>query len=134
MNKVILQAIFFVHICIILFVVIVPFTNSPFLLMMHSIFVPFILFHWLTNNDTCVLTLTEKYLKNIKTKKDEDDCFTCRLINPIFNFHMTAENSTGELYMIVVVLWVICMLKLCVKVQNDEIANIRDFYTIISKY
>lgn len=62
-DKFLLKLISVIHISLICFIVIVPFTNSNYLLMMHAMIVPFIIFHWVLNNNMCALTLVEKKLK-----------------------------------------------------------------------
>lgn len=69
MSNIVANIIWFIHLIFIILVLIVPFSNSPYLLMMHSIFIPFMILHWVTNNDTCVLTTIEKTARDIKKKK-----------------------------------------------------------------
>lgn len=130
MNTLIIKLIQIIHIIFILFVIGVPFINSKYLLMLHSIFIPFLILHWLTNNNTCCLTMTEKYLRGIKNKKDEDECFTCRLINPIFNFKLKDKDINKYLYMLVISLWIISIFKLSYKVNSGEIKTWRDLFII----
>ena len=130
LNYIISKLIWFIHVCIILFVVIIPFSNSNYFIMLHSIFIPFMLLHWFTNNDTCVLTMIEKRFRNVKTKEDEEDCFTCRLINPIFNFNKNNINISALLYIIVILLWFMSISRLMLKYKNGEIENYKDLFVI----
>lgn len=130
MNNITANIIWVLHLIFIILVIIVPFSNSPYLLMMHSIFIPFMILHWITNNDTCVLTTLEKVAKDITTKEKEKDCFTCRLINPVFNFKKDNEKSSRLIYIITITLWVLSITKLGLKYKNNEIQNLRDLFEI----
>jgi hypothetical protein len=116
-----------------LFIIGVPFIDSPYFMMLHVIFIPFLLLHWVTNNDTCVLTLIEKYMRGIKTKDDEDECFTCRIINPMFNFNLTNKDISKYLYTVVISLWIISVLRLTTKFKDGDIKNWRDLFVIKNK-
>ena len=59
----ILTVIFVCHIAIILFVVLTPFIGNYFFLAIHAIIVPFIMLHWICNNNMCALTLLEQNIQ-----------------------------------------------------------------------
>ena len=71
MDVLIANLIKIIHISVIIFVILIPITNSPYLLLLHSVFIPFLLLHWVTNDNTCVLTTLEKHFRGIKTKEEE---------------------------------------------------------------
>lgn len=73
--------VWFIHISFVLFMVITPFTHRNEYILLHIILVPFLYFHWLTNNDTCALTELEKYLSN---KKVNSDTFIGSIMSPIY--------------------------------------------------
>jgi len=129
-NKFISESIRIFHILIIIFVVFIPLTNSPYLLLFHTIFVPFLILHWATNNNTCVLTTTEKFFRDVKTKEDEEECFTCQLISPMFDFKKNYEKFSKFIYISTITLWLISFLKLIIKYKNGEIQNIQQLFTI----
>lgn len=117
------------HILIILFVILTPFTKSNYLLFMHSFILPFIMIHWITNNDICVLTALEKHIrKKLNKNLNKDDCFTCRIINPVFNFDKNYENKFN--YIILILLLFITLFKLYKKYKNKEIKNIYDVFIL----
>lgn len=132
MNWLILKIIQVTHILIILFVLSIPFTNSNYLLMMHSIFIPFMILHWVTNNNTCVLTLAERNIRKVisKEKVKDDDCFTCQLIEPIFDFTKNYETFSKITYILTILLWSISTGKLYSKYKNHEISKIKDLFVI----
>lgn len=69
------------HLAFAAFMVIAPFSSSKLLLLLHAIVTPFILFHWIMNNDTCFLTLLERYLRGID---DTETSFFHSLVSPIY--------------------------------------------------
>jgi len=130
MSNIVANIIWFIHLIFIILVVIVPFSNSPYLLMMHSIFIPFMILHWVTNNDTCVLTTIEKTARDIKKKEDEKDCLTCKLINPVFNFKKDNEKSSKFIYIITITLWLFSITKLGLKYKRNEITKLKDLFEV----
>ena len=126
LNEIITSAIQAIHMSIILLVIGVPLTDSPYLLALHVIFVPFLILHWVTNNNTCVLTTAEKFFKNVKNKEDEEKCFTCRLINPIFDFSKNNKQLSFYIYSITIGMWLVSIIKLSLKFQNGEITKLTD--------
>jgi hypothetical protein len=48
----------------------------------------FLWFHWITNNDTCALTVIESYLCGL----EHSDTFFGQIIKPIYNFHLTSSQ------------------------------------------
>jgi hypothetical protein len=117
------------HIIIVLFVILTPFTKSNYLLFMHSFILPFIMLHWVSNNDICALTALEKHIRKKLSENNTDlDCFTCRIINPVFNFDKKYENKFN--YTVMIVLWIITLYKLHRKYKNKEIRNFYDLFIL----
>lgn len=120
-------AISLVHILFMLFVIIVPFTNQTYYLLLHSIIVPFVIFHWMTNNNVCFLTLVEK-----KLRKDvfgsEGDCLTCKLIEPVYDFKKNFEKFSKIIYFLTIVLWSISFGKLLLKYHDGKIVTFDDLF------
>lgn len=54
-----------VHILVIAFIIVAPFTSSEFALLMHFVGAPGLLLHWATNQDVCALTLLEAHLRGV---------------------------------------------------------------------
>ena len=131
MNELFLQLITFIHILLILFIIIVPFTNSNYLLLLHVIIIPFIMLHWVLNDNTCVLTLIEKNIREqlYGTKPEKDECFTCNLIEPIYDFKKNYQSMSTIIYIITFVLWSISVYKLYSKWHNGEIKTFSDLFT-----
>ena len=62
-NESIICLITVLHLLVIIFIICTPFTDSNYLLLMHTIIIPFIIMHWYLNNNTCSLTVAEQYLR-----------------------------------------------------------------------
>ena len=76
------------HYLFMIFMVLTPFVGNELLLSYHFITVPFLLLHWITNNDVCALTLMESKLTGVP----EDQTFTGSVIKPIYNMHLESKH------------------------------------------
>ena len=74
------KLIYYLHILVFLIGIYIPFSSNIILLVLYSIAIPFLFFHWATNNDTCALTILESYLSN--TPKERT--FMGRFLGKIF--------------------------------------------------
>lgn len=99
--------IYAIHTLFILWIIFTPFLNidnNPTYLKMvdiHSIIIPFLFFHWYTN-DTCLLTEIEKKI----TGKHDNETFIGKILKPIYNI------SKFEIKFITFCLWCISITKL----------------------
>ena len=131
MKEIILKIISLLHVIFVLFVAITPFVNSNYFLLLHFITVPFVIMHWLCNDNTCALTIAERKLrKEIYGKVDEDDCITCRLIEPVYDFRKNYSGFTAIIYSITIGLWLVTMTKLGMRYYDGRISSIRDLFII----
>jgi len=73
--------IFFLHMLLVTFIILAPFSNNEGILLLHAITIPFILLHWVTNDNTCCLTVTEAYFRKGVGK---EDLFFQKLIGPVY--------------------------------------------------
>ncbi|AYV76916.1 MAG: hypothetical protein Barrevirus3_36, partial [Barrevirus sp.] len=112
----------------------IPFTNMNYFLMLHAIFLPFIMLHWVCNDNTCVLTVIEKSLRKKiygENNKDvEDSCITCKLIEPVYDFRKNYATFSTIIYTITIILWLISVSKLAYKYNVGEISSYEDLFTI----
>lgn len=129
-NFLLLQVITLLHILFILFVVAVPFIGGNYLLMLHTIAIPFLLFHWIYNDNTCFLTTVEKKIRNslYGEQENDNDCFTCKLIDPIYDVHNNYSNFSKFIYVIVIILWLISVSRLIYKYNTGQINNYTDLF------
>lgn len=126
-----LKTIVCLHTLFIIFVVTTPFLNINYFLMLHTIFIPFMVGHWLTNNNTCVLTVVEKGLrKQLDDKFDEDECFTCKLIEPVYDFKKNYEQFSTFIYILTFTLWLISSYKLYSKCKTGQINSWKDMFIL----
>lgn len=114
MNNFLLNIITLIHVLFILFVLLVPFIGNRKILGLYIIIIPFLIAHWILNSNICVLSILES---NIRTKINNgnpvspDDCFTCSLFNPIYDFKSNNKNYSHIIYMITIILWIIAIYK-----------------------
>ena len=125
-NDILASVICVIHIIIFLLIFIIPFTNSNYLLFCYITIVPFIEVHWLLNDDTCCLTVLEKYLRGV----DDTDCFTNKILSPIYKF--PSNNKTVSLlsYTFINLLLSIVVSKLVYKFETKQITSLSDLYVI----
>jgi hypothetical protein len=102
--------------------------GSNYFLLLHAITIPFIVVHWLFSDNTCFLTLVERNLrKKIDSNYDDDNCFTCKLIEPVYDFNKNNEDKSTFIYSVTGLLWIIAVGRLYYKYNNGEITDWRDF-------
>jgi hypothetical protein len=131
-NDSILFLISVLHLMVILFVVCAPFSNSNYLILMHIIIIPFILLHWYLNNNSCSLTVMEKYVKD-KTAGQEtnkEDCFTYKFIAPIYDFNKNTKDFSNFTYIITIGLWLTSVYSLVSKIKIGQINSFIDIYKL----
>lgn len=131
MLDILLNLISLIHVIFVLFVILAPFSNINYFLMLHVIFVPFVMLHWIYNDNTCVLTVMERNLrKQIYGKVDEEDCITCRLIEPVYDFRKNYATFSTIIYIITITLWLISVCTLAYKYKTGEITNYVDLFKL----
>lgn len=131
MKEVLLKLITLLHIFFVIFMVVTPFMSSNYFLLLHAIFVPFLIFHWICNDNTCVLTVIEKKLrKDIYNDVDEDDCITCRLIEPVYDFRKNYKGFTVIIYTITILLFLLSSGKLFYRYRIGEISGLKDLFIV----
>lgn len=131
-NESIICLITVLHLLVIIFIICTPFTDSNYLLLMHTIIIPFIIMHWYLNNNTCSLTVAEQYLRQKTTGKpvNNDDCFTYKFIAPIYDFNKNHEDFSFFTYTATIGLWLVSLSKLLLKYNNGKIQNFQDLVTL----
>ena len=107
----------FLHIVLILFVLLVPFTNNVFLIIINLVIIPFLFIHWITNNDVCFLTDIEKKLRNT-TKSSQT--FIGSLVGPVFKLKNIDDYNRLIVYSISLISLLFSYYKFK-KLQNDSI-------------
>jgi len=128
MSCLLLYVILAIHILLMLFILLVPFFGSNYLLTMHFIIVPFIILHWVVNNNTCALTIMEHKIRETMTGTvcDVNDCITYRIISPVYDFNKNYNNFSSIIYIVTISLWLITAYRLYRKYKSGEIRSIVD--------
>ncbi len=122
--EILAQIINILHYLLVAFVVIVPFYfDHPVILLYYCFIVFFIMVHWYTNNDTCVLTVIESKLRG---KKDEDT-FMGKLIKPIYNV------SSREIHFVTIFLFFFALLKTRLW-ETDRMNLLKRFIHVYTSY
>jgi hypothetical protein len=132
LNETILCLITVLHLIVLIFIVGAPFSNSNYLLLMHIMIVPFIMFHWYLNNNTCSLTLAEKFIREKTYGQDikDNDCFTYQFIAPIYDFNKNHEDYSSFTWFITFGLWLVSVYNLGNKYNSGQITKFEDFYKL----
>ena len=117
-DEILLKIILIIHMTIVIFIVLTPFINSNYLLLLH----------WLMNNNMCALTLMEKKIReklsgSLNAKKE---CFTCKIIEPIYDFKNNYKERATFIYASTTILWLISVSRLYYKYKIGEIKHIKD--------
>ena len=83
-----------IHVGITSFIVLGPFIiKAPYDLGIHSVISSLILLHWKYNSDACCLTALEHYFRKLINKTGKiEECFTYKIISPIYNFNQNYKK------------------------------------------
>lgn len=84
-----MNLIFWIHLVFLIAILVVPFTNNKLNLEFYSILIPFLFFHWSTNDDTCALTQAEIFL----TGQNKEETFMHRVVSPIYKMEDNQINN-----------------------------------------
>lgn len=94
------------HIIVILFVLLIPFSDVPMLLLLHIVFSLSLLVHWYNNNNQCSLTLLESQLRGL----DVTESFTYKFIAPLYDVSKTEWSKIC--YSVTIVLMIVSIYRL----------------------
>ena len=102
-----MNIIFVIHLLMLAAAVIVPmFVKDVRWLEMYSLFIPFVFFHWITNDDTCCLTQLEVYL----TGQEKSKTFMSRVLDPVYN---VSDDASGKIIKLsAFALWMLVQVRL----------------------
>lgn len=130
MNEFCLHLIVLLHILFIIFIILAPFSNIKYLLVMHAITIPFMLLHWITNNNTCALTLIERNVRKqlYGSSYSDSDCFSCRLIEPVYDFANNMGSLNVFFYITTITLWLVSIYNIRQKFLSGEISSFCDLF------
>lgn len=100
-NIFLANAINIFHIIVILFILIIPFSKVPMLLLLHIVFSLSLLVHWYNNNNQCSLTLIESNLRGL----DVTESFTYKFIAPLYDISNTEWSKICYSFTIVLMIF-----------------------------
>jgi hypothetical protein len=98
-NNILANTIFIIHLAIILFVIIAPFTEITVFHILQISLGFTLLIHWFLNSDICSLTLLEGSLRGIPS----NDTFIGKFIKPLYNIN---ENNWAFFIKIITIILV----------------------------
>jgi len=99
---------------------------------LHILVVPFIIIHWLTNNNKCCLSTAEKHIRKIAhgTKSNTKDTFIYQFIAPIYDFNKNYESYSAFIYIVTVLLWSISMINLGRNINSGKVKSYNDLFKV----
>lgn len=132
MHNLVLKTITFLHLLFTLFIMLAPITNSNYLQLLHSVFVPFLVVHWELNDHTCAVTIMERYIRKYVMEEEykENECITCRLVEPVYDFKNNHKAFTKFIYSTTLALWLISLSSLYCKYSSGYITKWQQFFII----
>lgn len=117
--------IWMLHIAVVIFYVVAPFTSCKPLLLLHAMTGVLLFTHWYLNSDDCFLTLLECKLRGI-AYTERQESFFWNLVNPIYKFESDAEVRRA-VWVVSIALWLVTM----AKIWNDPTIVTDTFYKAI---
>lgn len=107
--------IFYFHCIVVLFILFAPFSNTPAILILHTVSCICLFVHWYLNSNVCSLSIMEAHLRGLKCR---EDTFTHKFIAPIYDISVTEWSN---------IVWFITLFVLCISIyklyNNDKIKN-----------
>lgn len=128
MNDLILQLIVVLHFLFVLFVVLTPFIGNNYFLILHVIVIPFMMAHWVMNDNNCALTLMEKKIRHqlYGEEPDPNDCFTYNIIAPVYDFKKNNHEMSHVIYIVTIALWCYSVYKLYRNHRDGKLSKLED--------
>lgn len=80
-KNILLPFVKIIHLSIILFVILSPFSNAPGFLVLNSTLTMSLITHWISSSDICCLSLLESYFSG----KPYKNTFIHSLVSPVYN-------------------------------------------------
>ena len=131
-NDSIIILISVLHILVVLFVILIPFSDNDALMFLHVMVVPFILAHWIMNNNKCCLSVAENEVRKMTngTKSSTKDTFVYQFIAPIYDFNKNYEQYSAFIYGVTILLWLTSAYNLNNNFNSGKITKVDDLFNI----
>lgn len=107
MNVFLANCISFFHVLIILFVLLAPFSNIPYILFLHIMFCITLVIHWYLNSNVCALSILESKFRGLDSHADG---FIHKFVAPMYDVSET--NWSNFCWMVTLVLMSVSSYKL----------------------
>ncbi len=91
-----------IHYSFIIYIIVTPFIANKSELKHYLIIVVLLLSHWITNNDTCALSMLESKLRKMDTR----ETFVGRIVSPIYSI------KNEHVYLLIYILVFIAIIRL----------------------
>ena len=105
-NHILANCISVFHLMIIIFVLLAPFTETPYIHILHVTLCITLFVHWAFNNDTCALSVIESKLRGL----DYTDSYSHKFISPLYN--ISESEWSNFVWIITVIAMSISLYKL----------------------
>lgn len=89
MNAFLADIIWWFHLAVILFVLLAPLSDTPYILLLHFVFGISLIVHWTANNNSCSLTLLESKLRGVPVTQS----FSHQFISPVYDISKTSWSN-----------------------------------------
>lgn len=95
-------------------------------------FIPFIIAHWVSGDNTCAITLVERGVRRSQQgdKYDDDSCLSCKVIEPVFDFPKYFPKYYKTIIGIGLILWTFSAIKMYNKFKLGDIKGWRDIFRL----
>lgn len=97
-----------IHFFLVVFLILAPFSGSPYLISLHFLVVPFIMLHWITNQTVCALTEMEKLVRGTT---NDDETFFGKVVGPVYRFKRRGDEQVF-VWTVLVTLWFVSAVQL----------------------
>jgi hypothetical protein len=115
------------HILLVLFLIITPFTDNEPLIVLEFIVLPFIFLHWILGDDTCCLTVAESMARGLTLEEAKNgESFFHNLVSPVYK--ISDKDTRQVAWGVGIILWLITLFKIIRKPQM-----IKDMFTNAKK-
>ena len=87
--------------------------------------------HWVLNDNTCILSVLEHKIRqnmNNGIPINKNDCFTARLINPIYDFKKNNKEYSVCIYLLTTCLWAVSLGKLYYNYKSGKIKSLEELF------
>lgn len=130
LNSTISFLISMIHIMLILFILVAPFSSSNYILFINLLIIPFIILHWALNNNECCLTALEHYFRKNSYNNTIKDGFTSELITPVYDFKKNNIEFEKIIYIVPIISWIITVGHLYYNYREGKITKFMDLYEL----